>query len=98
MYFVILGTDKPGVRQQRLDTIDEVATYVRDRPGHSGINYYCGGPTLDEEGNITGTIIIIDAPSLEAAQAFMDDNPLQKMGLLDKVEIRQFDWKTGRPD
>ncbi|MCY3675197.1 MAG: YciI family protein [Paracoccaceae bacterium] len=98
MYFVILGTDKAGVGQQRRDTINEVAKYVGERPGHPEINLYCGGPTLDEEGNITGTLVIIDAPSLEAAQSFMDDNPLQKMGLLDKVEIRQFDWKTGRPD
>ena len=34
MYFVILGTDKPGVRQQRLDTIDEVA-YLRERSSGS---------------------------------------------------------------
>ena len=97
MYFVIFGTDKPGAGQQRRDTRDDVVSYLRDRPGHPDIVLHCGGPTLDEGGTINGTLNVIEAPSLEAAQAFLADNPLQKSGLLGEVSIRELDWKTGRP-
>ncbi|MDE2792225.1 MAG: YciI family protein [Paracoccaceae bacterium] len=98
MYFVIFGTDKPGTGQQRQDTLDDVVSYVRDRPGHPDVTVHCSGPTLDAGGTINGTLYVIEAPSLEAAQAFLADNPLQKMGLLEDASVRQLDWKTGRPD
>lgn len=97
MYFVIFGSDKPGIGQQRRDALDDLASYLRDRPGHPDVTVHCAGPTLDEAGAINGTLVIIEAPSLEAAQAFMADHPLQKMGLLDDVSVRQLDWKTGCP-
>ncbi len=98
MYFVIFGTDRPGTGQQRLDTLNDVVSYVSDRPGHPDVTVHCGGPTVDESGAINGTLIVVEAPSLEAAQAFLADNPLQKLGLLEDASVRQFDWKTGRPD
>ena len=98
MYFVIFGTDKPGTGQQRRDTLNDVASYLKDRPGHPDVTVHCGGPTVDDGGNINGTLNVIEAPSLEAAQAFLADNPLQKLGLLEDVSVRQLDWKTGRPD
>ena len=97
MYFVIFGTDKPGVEQQRRDAVDDVASYLKDHPDHPDVNVYCGGPTVNEKGAINGTLNIIEAPSLEAAQAFFADNPLQKMGLLEEASIRELDWRTGRP-
>jgi len=97
MYFAIFGTDKPGMGQQRRDTLDEVQSYVRGRPGHSDVTLHSGGPTFDDEGAINGTLIIVEAPSLESAKAFLADSPLQKLGLLGEVSIRQWDWKTGRP-
>ena len=98
MYFVIFGTDKPGTRQQRRDTLNDVASYLKDRPGHPDVTVHCGGPTIDAGGAINGTLNDIEAPSLEAAQAFLADNPLQKLDLLEDVSVRQLDWKTGRPD
>ena len=97
MYFAIFGTDNPGMAQQRRDTQDEVASYLRERPGHSDVTLHNAGPTLDEEGAINGSLLIVEAPSLEAVRAFLSDSPLQKMGFLGEVSIRQWEWKTGRP-
>ena len=97
MYFVMFGSDRPGTGQQRLDALDDVVSYLRDRPGHPDVTVHCGGPTLDEEGAINGTLVIIEASSLDAAQAFLADHPLRKLDILDEVGVRQLDWKTGRP-
>ena len=98
MYFVIFGTDKPGTGQQRRETLNDVVSYMKDHPGHPDVTVHCSGPTIDDRGNINGTLNVIEAPSLEVAQAFLADNPLQKMNLLQDVSVRQLDWKTGRPD
>ena len=97
MYFVIFGSDKPGMGQQRRDALDDVASYLRDRPGHPDVTVHCAGPTLGDGGAINGTLVLIEAPSLDAARAFLADNPLQKMGFLEEVSVRQLDWKTGCP-
>ena len=97
MYFVIFGSDKPDTGQERQEALDGVVSYLSERPGHPDVTHHCGGPTLDEGGGINGTLSIIEAPSLDAARAFLADHPLQKMGLLDEVSIRQLDWKTGCP-
>ena len=46
MYFVIFGTDKPGVEQQRQDAVDNVASYLKDHPGHPDVTVHCGGATF----------------------------------------------------
>ena len=98
MYFVIFGTDRPGTEQQRQESLDPVMSYLRDRPGHPDVVVHCGGPTLDEGGTINGVLNVIEAPSPEAARAFLADHPLTKMDLLEEVSIRQWEWRTGRPD
>ncbi len=97
MYFVIFGTDKPGTGQQRRDTLDDVVSYVKNHPGHPDVTVHHAGPTLDDGGAINGTVNIVEAPSLEAARAFAADNPIQRLGL-GELNVRQLDWKTGRPD
>lgn len=98
MYFVIFGTDKPDVTQQRHDTLGDVASYVKDQSNHPTAIAHFAGPTLDEGGTINGTLTIIEAPSLDAARDFLANHPLQQLGLLEDVCIRQWDWRVGCPD
>ncbi len=98
MYFAIFGTDKQGVTQQRQDMVDDVASYNKDQSSHPTAITHCAGPTLDDDGNINGTLTIIEAPSIDAARDFLANHPLQKLGLLEDVCIRQWDWRIGCPD
>ncbi len=98
MYFVILGTDKPDMVQQRRDAISAVVSYVQDQSSHPDVAVHCAGPTLDEEGNMNGTFNLIEAPSHDAARDYLANYPLQKMGLLEDVIVRHLDWKTGCPE
>ena len=98
MYFVIFGTDKPGKGQQRRDSLHDVASYIKEHPGHPDVTVHCGGPTVDKDGIISGTLMIIEAPSIEEVQAYFTDSPIRKMDFNEEYSIRRFDWKTGRPD
>ncbi len=48
------------------------------------------GPTLDEEGNPEGSMLIISAQDKDAAKHFADNDPYALAGLFEQVEIRPY--------
>ena len=98
MYFAVIGTDKPGVAQTRSELQSSLIAYLRDHPDHPGVTVHNGGPMLAEDGeSIVGMLWVIEAPSREAAQAFAMDSPFARAELLADLQVRQWDWRTGRP-
>ena len=98
MYFVVIGKDKPGVAQTRSDLQDSFIAYLRDHPDHPEVTLHEGGPMLAEDGeSIVGLLLVVEAPSREAAQAFAMDSPFGRADIFADLEVRQWDWRTGRP-
>ena len=48
------------------------------------------GPLLDGAGNMAGSLIIVDMADIEAAKAFSANDPYNKAGLFERVEITAF--------
>lgn len=48
------------------------------------------GPLLDADGNMAGSLIIVDMADIEAARAFSANDPYKKAGLFERVEITVF--------
>ena len=98
MYFVVIGTDKQGVAQTRSDLQDSFIAYLRDHPDNSDVTVHEGGPMLAEDGeSIVGLLLVVEAPSREAAQAFATDSPFGRAEIFADLTVRQWDWRTGRP-
>ena len=98
MYFAVFATDNPGVSQQRSDLQPDFIAYLRDHPDHPDVTVHNGGPTLAEDGeSIIGLLLTVEAPSREAVRAFMADSPFGRAGVSADLEVRQWDWMTGRP-
>ena len=58
-----------------------------------------GGPTLSEDAStMNGTLLLLEAPSLEAVRAFLADSPFGRLGLYGDVQVRPWDWRTGSPE
>jgi len=95
MLFAFLCQDKPGALQVRLDT----------RPAHieflDGLNsagkLAFAGPFLDADGKPNGSLVVVEAPDLAAAQALSAADPYAKAGLFESVEIRQWNWTFNKP-
>ena len=98
MYFVAFVTHKPGRVQSGSDLQNAFIDYLRDHPDHSEVVVHNAGPTLaaDSE-SIVGLLLIVAAPSLEAAQAFVADSPYGKADVFAEVQVRPWEWRTGRP-
>jgi uncharacterized protein YciI len=87
MLFVITALDKENSRDLRMAT----------RPAHfeyaqaSGA-VRLGGPFLDASGEMTGSLIIIEARDLAAAQEWQKNDPYMKAGLFARTDVRP--WKA----
>ena len=98
MYYAVFVTHKPDMSQTRSDLYDAFAAYLRDHPGHPDVTYHHGGPTLADNGeDVNGSLLVIQAPSIEAARAFVADSPYAKAGIFAESQVRRWDWTTGRP-
>jgi uncharacterized protein len=87
--FVLYGLDKPGgievrkaARQSHLDWIAGLAPRVK-----------IAGPMYADDGATpVGSVMVIEADSLEAARAEYARDPYNAAGLWAKTDIRPFNW------
>jgi hypothetical protein len=82
----LICIDKPGALQTRLDNRPAHVDYLKA----SGV-VELAGPFLDAGGAMTGSMIVLDVPDLEAARAWAAADPYARAGLFASVEIRE--WK-----
>lgn len=57
---------------------------------------FCGGPTLDDNGNPEMMLIILDVPDLASAEAFIQSEPYNCSGVFERITIRQ--WRQILPE
>ena len=98
MHFVVFATHKADMRQERLRLADAFAAYLHDPTHHPGVSVHHGGQTLSESGEtVTGLVLVLEAPSIEAARAFVGDSPYARAGTFSESHVRPWNWLTGRP-
>lgn len=85
MLFAVICRDKPGHLQTRLDTRAAHLAYVEK----TGIVTMAG--PLIEDGQMCGSLIVLDAESLAAAQAWAAGDPYKAAGLFGTVSVTE--WK-----
>jgi uncharacterized protein YciI len=87
MLFVLTATDKEGALALRMATREAHFAYARETGAIK-----LGGPFLDSEGQMAGSLIIFEAADLEAAKKWAANDPYAKAGLFERTEIRP--WKA----
>lgn len=90
-HYVVFGTDAPGTSALREALRPQHRAWLRVHPGHA-VTVVHGGPTLDGEGGMNGTLLVVEADSLQAVQRFVDEDPYRRGGLFSRVEIRAWAW------
>jgi hypothetical protein len=92
--FMILTRDVPEgpsirakVRQDHLNWLEEP----------SDCTVLCAGPWLDDTDAMLGSLIIVKAPSREALDQWMANDPYAKAGLPETIDVRPFKLTIGRP-
>ncbi|TIM04437.1 MAG: hypothetical protein E5Y67_33360 [Mesorhizobium sp.] len=95
MLFALICKDKPGRLQARLDTRPEHVAFLEGLNGENKLAF--AGPFLDADGKPNGSLVVVEAPDLEAAEALSAADPFARAGLFESVEIRQWNWTFNKP-
>lgn len=96
-YFAVWATDRPGALERRTCVREEHRQRLRSAAA-SGIRVLHGGPTLGaEDSHMNGTLLIVQAASLEAVRHFIAGDPYVREGVYESVVIRPWAWGLGRP-
>ncbi len=91
MLFIVLCHDKPNSLELRMKTRPDHLAYLQD----AGARVKVAGPTL-KNGKPAGSMILVDGASEMAVKLFAENDPYNKVGLFEKVEI--IEWKAGIGD
>ena len=83
--FAVICRDRPGALQTRIDTRAAHLDWLAER----GIVRMAG--PLIEEGEMRGSLIVIEADGLEDAQQWASGDPYRAAGLFASVEV--IEWK-----
>jgi uncharacterized protein YciI len=95
MLFALICTDKPDSLAIRMQNRPEHVAYLKSL----GDGLIFAGPFLQEDGKtMCGSLVVIEAPSMEAARNIAAADPFAKIGLFASVEIRPWLWLMNRPE
>jgi uncharacterized protein len=87
MLFVITWIDKKNSLALRLSVREAHLAYARDTG-----RIKLGGPFLDTDGQMCGSLMIVEAPDIETVKAWHAADPYVKAGLFASSDIRP--WKA----
>lgn len=91
MLFALTCIDKPGSLDLRLANRQAHLAYWAD----TGV-VKIGGPFTDDTGErLEGSFLVIDVPDRARAEALQAEDPYQKAGLFQSVDIRAWKWLLG---
>ena len=86
MRYALMTKDKPGALQIRLDNRDAHLAYIK----MTGV-VEMAGPCLDDNEQMSGSLIILEVDDMAAAQKWAENDPYAKAGLFESVTLRA--WK-----
>ena len=84
--FALVCIDKPNALAVRMGAREDHLAYVRERIQMMKL----GGPFLDANGDMAGSLMILEAEDLDAARAFNANDPYTLAGLWESVDIRPY--------
>ena len=92
-HFVVLATDRAGYSDLRARIRPEHRVYLRSH-GCPALRVVLAGPTLEPSaGQMNGTFLIVEAPTLDDVMKFISGDPYARAGLFADVKIRA--WVCG---
>ncbi|EAQ46240.1 YCII-related domain protein [Roseobacter sp. MED193] len=86
MLIALIARDKPGHLQTRVDNRAAHLAYIEE----TGVVAQAG-PLLDQDGEMAGSLVILDIEDMAAGEAWAAGDPYNKAGLFEAVEL--ITWK-----
>jgi uncharacterized protein len=95
MLYALICTDKPNSLALRKANRPEHLAYLEGL----GETLVFAGPFTEADGEtMNGSLLVIEAASLEAARKIAADDPFARAGLFASVDIRTWLWTINNPE
>jgi uncharacterized protein len=94
MLYALMCTDKPNSLELRMKIRPDHVAYLREL----GEKAKFAGPFLDDEGNMCGSLVMLDVESRAEAEKIAANDPYALGGLFASVEIKAWRWALKNPD
>lgn len=94
MLFALTAIDKAGHLETRLGARPDHLAYWQDNDAAVVL----GGPFLDADGKPCGSMLVISAQDMAAAEALVANDPYTLAGLFESVSLRPWTWVLKRPE
>ena len=95
MFFAVIAKDHPDSFALRADTkLRHMAHLDAAAPG---LRVLQSGPLLGSQGGECGSLLILEADTQAAVEAFVSRDPYVEAGLFASTEVRPWLWRRGNP-
>jgi len=92
MLYACICPDKPGSADLRQQTRE---THLEHLRAHAGA-IVSAGPLLSDDGSTpVGSLLIVEAATLDEARAMMEADPYAKAGLFERIDVYPWRWVLG---
>lgn len=95
-YFCVHAFDRPGRLEDRKRLRDSHRARLRQHDHPVAVRI--GGPLLGEDGAMIGTMLVIEAETRAAVEAYLAGDPYLLADLFETVTITGFNWGLGQPE
>lgn len=90
MLIALMAKDKSGALQTRKDNRDAHLAYIAD----TGVVAQAG-PLLDSDGQMAGSLVILDIADMQAAESWAAKDPYALAGLFESVTLTRWNKVIG---
>ncbi len=94
MLYALLCTDKPNSLDLRMKIRPDHVAYLHGL----GAKTKFAGPFLDDDGNMCGTLVMVDVETRAEAEKIAANDPYTLSGLFSHVEIKAWRWALKNPE
>ena len=94
MLYALICTDKPGSLAARKANRPEHLAYLKSL----GETLVLAGPFTETDGQtMNGSLIVVEAASIDAARKIAANDPFARLGIFASVDIRPWLWTMNNP-
>lgn len=94
-HFVVYALDGPGREAERLAS--RPAHRARLRAHDHPVSVRVAGPLTDAAGAMIGSLLVVEAETAAAVEAFVAGDPYVMAGVYGSVAVHPFLWGLGNP-
>lgn len=95
MLFALVATDKPDHLDVRLKARADHVAFLERLNAEGSLAF--AGPFLDAAQKPCGSLVVVEAETLEAAGALLAQDPYQAAGLFAETRLQPWNWTFNKP-